>query len=127
MFDIESRSDLPVQFIEIQSIAVRGDLGMISVYACENDDLRQLSRIPPSRWKRLFGPKELEPSRHTFEELVLDVPIRMAPNRVMGVYVHSQLPGDLAIVYDNHYGDHLTYEDSFIKVHPGISHTSNVP
>lgn len=34
-------------------------------------------------------------------ELVLDRPIRLYPGEQCGFYVHSSLPGDEGIVYDN--------------------------
>ena len=84
MFDIECQELLPIQFIEIQSIAVRGDLGEVSVYVTPNDNLRVLSKIHPREWEERFGPKELDPSPSDSVELPLTIPIRLAPGHCTG-------------------------------------------
>lgn len=127
MFNIESQDLLPIQFIEIQSVAVRGNLGPMSVYTCSNDEEKTLSRINPELWERRYGPKEVDPSPDDYVELKLDVPIRLAPGQIAGIYIHSERPDDSAVVYDDYRGGGFTFEDNFVRIHPGIAHTSNIP
>ena len=67
-----------------------------------------------------------EPSPETAVELKLNQPIRLKPGEKCGLYVHSALPGDQAIVYDDQ-RYRVTYEDACFKVFPGLAHLSNRP
>jgi hypothetical protein len=135
MFEVEAKDDLPIKFLEIQSVSVRGELGMVSVYVDMKCVIRNYTisirrgRASPSSedWERRFGPKLMEESFNKLVEIPLSPPIRIAPGQSFGIYIHSELPNDTAIVYDNlRSGTGVTYDDSFIKIHPGIAHTSNV-
>ena len=129
MFPVECINKLPIQFVEIQSISVRGELGMISVYTCDYNPASRdpLCRIRRDKWETRFGPTECASSETRFTELVFPVPLRLAPSQVAGIYIHSQLPSDTAIVYDNQRTNNVTYKDDILGIHPGIAHTSNVP
>ena len=50
----------------------------------------------------------------------------MHPGESCGLYVHSTLSGDEAIVYDNQ-RHQLSHEDDFLAVLPGLAHLSNRP
>jgi hypothetical protein len=65
-------------------------------------------------------------SKRTPTELVLDPPIRMKPGQTRCIYIHSTLPGDEAIVYDNsYYGTTGTrYEDDKLAIMTGRAHVS---
>jgi len=124
-FDVEARTLLPTKFVEIQSISIRGDLGTVSIYS--TDRSYEGKQSDQEQWMRHFGPMHIEPSPEKLYELVLSVPIRLAPGSSRGVYVHSELPGDQAIVYDNRRNTDYTFEDNVIRIRPGMAHTSNVP
>jgi hypothetical protein len=126
MFDIEGRRGvLPwVEFIEIQSVSVRGALGRISVYRTPKTFLGKNTN--PAAWERVFGPQTLQYSMDDFVELEFPIPLRLAPGMKMGLYIHSELPGDMAIVYDNQTKP-ITFEDNSIRIYPGLSHVSNIP
>ena len=128
MFPVECRQNLPVEFVEVKAVAVRGDLGPVSVYTCNYDPngRNHLVQVPPSQWERRFGPRDLPPSRRHYVDLIFDRPLRLAPGQCAGIYVHSELDGDRAIVYDNQRHSDYTYSDAIIAVRPGIAHTSNI-
>ena len=66
------------------------------------------------------------PSPHQLRELVLDVPIRLVPGQTCGLYVHSAEPSDEGLVYNNQRFQY-THDGTFLRIHPGIAHTSQVP
>jgi len=61
-------------------------------------------------------------------------PIVIQPGKVRVIYVHSSLPGDEAIVYDNTANNipwaapgPPRFEDNFISIHTGKAHLSPIP
>jgi hypothetical protein len=82
------------------------------------------------------------PSMRTYRILDFSAnPVILAPGQVRALYIHSSLPGDEAIVYDNashnprafmggpHAHQRATprYEDAFVQVHSGKAHLSPRP
>jgi len=128
MFPVECLNRLPVQFVEIQSVAVRGDLGRVTVYtcACDVDSARALNRAEPAKWIRRFGPTDLPSSRINLVDLPFAVPLRLAPSQFAGIYIHSEQLGDRAIVYDNQRHS-ISWKDDVLTIHPGHAHTSHIP
>jgi len=124
-FDLEAvAGGMPMMFLEIQSVSVRGALGPVSVYTTPHGFHGKHNS--PKEWERVYGPVRLAPSMRHYTELPLARPIRLAPGMTCGLYVHSQQPDDLAIVYDNARRD-PTYEDAALRIHCGMAHVSNVP
>lgn len=75
-------------------------------------------------WNNIYKKKH-GPSFHTYQELDLSSrPIVMKPGEVRGIYIHSKLDNDQAIVYDNRQ-HHKTHDDQFITVLPGRAHVSS--
>ena len=72
-------------------------------------------------------PEQVHPaSRNEMVELKFTEPVKLRPGQSCGLYVHSALPGDEAIVYDNQ-RSRFTYQDRCFKVMPGLAHLSNKP
>jgi len=125
MFDVAAVSNgVPMMFVEIQSVSVRGALGPVSVYSTPRS--YEGKHRSARGWERVFGATDLPRSMRRYTELVFAKPIRLAAGMSCGLYVHSTLPGDEAIVYDNA-RDEVTYADAAIRVLSGIAHVSNVP
>jgi hypothetical protein len=86
-------------------------------------------RIPlkPSSWTKLYEKKHDPCPRHQYTELVFDEPVRIRPGELRALYIHSTLPGDKAIVYDNsYYGDSdKRFEDDKLVILSGRAHVSN--
>ena len=123
MFDVQIKRTLPLNFLEISSIWVRGGLGPLGVYWCQGSFEGKSENS--TAWTKVY--EKVHPSSpHTLVELKLDTPIHLQPGQNIGVYVHSRQPGDQAIVYDNQRGD-VTHDDVFMRVTPGMAHISNVP
>lgn len=127
MFDVACRSEadggVPLEFLQIDAISVRGDLGPITVWTTPDGFKRK--EHAENQWELVYE-KEHRPKRSDYERLELNRPVRMLPGERRGFYVHSKLPGDEAIVYDNQRG-RLTYEDQAFRVYPGLAHLSSRP
>ena len=77
-------------------------------------------------WIKIYE-REHGPSRHEYATLDLSAhPIVLRPGEVRGVYIHSTLPGDEAIVYDNKH-QRLTHDDPFLQILTGRAHISEKP
>ena len=77
-------------------------------------------------WIKIYE-KEHGPSFRTYTQLDLSAhPIILRPGEVRGVYIHSTLEGDEAIVYDNKH-QRLTHDDPFIQILTGRAHVSEKP
>jgi hypothetical protein len=123
MFGMECQSILPVKFVEVQTIWVRGDLGPLTVW--KTPDTYEGKQENETAWENIYE-KDHEPSREVLVPLELDPPLRVRPGQKLGLYVHSKLSGDRGLVYDNQKTS-ITYQDRFIKVLPGVAHKSNIP
>jgi len=207
MFPIKARDLLPVDKILIHSVAVRGQLGPMTVWVSEDDtegednnsnsnnnrggargggagrrrgagsatatgtarrsgirrilrrranndtrarddnnnDVREYNfRLSSRHWKKVYEATH-GPSLRKYRELKLTEPIALRPGQVRAIYVHSELQGDEAIVYDNSqtvghgnlgFGagnnngngpDRPRVEDKMIRIMSGKSHLSCVP
>ncbi len=124
MFDLEARSNsIPFLFTEVQQIAVRGNLGNMTIFASPGGYRGKQNR--PNEWEIVSGPKNVEPSPHELVDIELDQPIRIAPGEKVGIYIHSRRPGDTALVYDNARG--YENQDEVVRIHTGLAHLSNIP
>jgi hypothetical protein len=126
MFNLVIKDEIPVEQVLLQSIAVRGALGRMSVYICVGGF--QGKELIQTNWQRVYGPTHCLPSVHTFQDLELldgkGFPVKMGD--VLGIYVHSERPDDAAIVYDN-VRTRITFENDMIRILPGLAHLSNIP
>merc|ERR1711862_492117 len=112
------KSILPIDHVVINSVAVRGGLGPVTVWVTKDEKFLD-GEISCSKknWKKIFE-KTLPPSFVEYKELDLSSnPIRLKPGEVRGVYIHSTRRGDEAIVYDNKQ-NRKTHDDSFITILP---------
>jgi hypothetical protein len=123
MFDVQTKRALPLEFIEISSVWVRGGLGPLAVYWTK-DTYKDKSE-DKEQWHQVYAATH-KPSPYELVELIFTTPIHLQAGDSIGLYVHSTQPGDQAIVYDNQRGD-VTHDDVFMRVTPGMAHISNVP
>jgi len=175
MFPIKCKDILPVAQVVINSIAVRGALGPITVWVTNDDsstasgttesnahrkpaknrnfgrvynlrnvvplvnkrrsnavstsaERNQTSKISlkPCHWTKIYSHTH---GQSYTDYTCLDIsssPIVLKPNQVRGIYIHSTLDGDQAIVYDNRHKE-KTHDDTFITVLPGRAHVSSEP
>ena len=78
-----------------------------------------------SQWQNVFE-KAVEPSPQQLQRLEFRRPFRVKPGSMNGLYVHSKLFGDQAIVYDNQ-RSRVTLEDEHLQALPGYAHLSGTP
>mmetsp|Transcript_21383 Transcript_21383/g.47365 ORF Transcript_21383/g.47365 Transcript_21383/m.47365 type:complete len:356 (+) Transcript_21383:157-1224(+) len=127
MFDVCCRGEadlgVPLDFMQIEAISVRGELGPLTVWSTPGSFKGKEHH--QDAWTLLYE-GEHPPSMRSYRQLPLTAPIVMRPGQRCGIYVHSKLRGDDAIIYDNQRG-HVTYEDAVFRVLPGLAHLSNKP
>jgi hypothetical protein len=116
MFPIKAKKDLPVHQLIINSVAVRGQLGPMTVWVSNRDagtgatangqqehNQRNQYEFPlhSRHWTQIFK-ADVKPSRREYATLDLSSnPIVLNPGEVRAIYVHSASPGDEGVVYDN--------------------------
>jgi hypothetical protein len=129
MFNICIDSAFPIRYIELHAFSARGRLGPITIWVTkENQDFRAVLEEKES-WQCVYQHNHT-PSTRKFVEFFLDSPIRLEPNETRGVYIHSALPNDRGIVYDNSRmwsGNNPRVKDDFIQVSSAYAHTSYDP
>jgi len=162
MFPVKCKDILPINQVVINSIAIRGGLGPITVWVTNDDDTtamgttasishrhpihakKRSSRssviipsaekknqtvkisLKPEDWTQIYS-KTHTPSFSDYTSLDITAnPIVLKPNQIRGVYIHSTLDSDEAIVYDNKHKE-KTHDDTFLTVLPGRSHVSSTP
>jgi len=123
MFDVSCKETLPVAFLEISSVAVRGDLGPMTVWVTSGT-FRGKSE-DSSEWRQVYNAKHSRSPEHLVT-LSFTEPVRLARGESIGLYVHSGLPGDTGIVYDEQ-RSRYTHDDNLFRIHPGLAHISNRP
>ncbi|CAJ1330896.1 unnamed protein product [Effrenium voratum] len=127
MFDVQCKGPeeggVPVECLVITCLAVRGDLGPLTVWT--TPDSYRKKEHEAHEWDCIYE-AEHPPSNENYQALELRSEIRLQPGESCGLYVHSKLPGDDALVYDNQ-RSHVSHEDDVFKVLPGQAHLSNRP
>lgn len=137
MFPVKCKDLLPLDHLLIKSVAIRGRLGPMTVWVSKQEEhrrrcgdgdtaIQQRIRLNPKHWTKLYQ-KTHGSSRYDYKELLLDIPIRLVPGETRVIYIHSTLPGDEAIVYDNSYYGQTSkrYEDDKLAIMTGRAHVSN--
>jgi len=85
-------------------------------------------RIPlePSSWTKIYDKRHDPCPRGRYTELVFDEPVYLKPGEMRALYIHSTLPGDRAIVYDNSYygSSEKRFEDDKLAILTGRAHVS---
>jgi hypothetical protein len=99
MFDLTVPDILPIDFVRVTSVAVRGGLGPMSVYISTKPQQRYTEIFEsPELWKRIYS-RDHNPSPHRLVDLKFDEPLVFRPGETRAMYVHSANPGDSGIVY----------------------------
>jgi hypothetical protein len=125
MFPVKAKKDLPVHQLIINSVAVRGKLGPMTVWVSNREAAAaaagpagagqqqpQLQPQPQQRqqyefqlqsrhWTQIFK-ADVKASRREYSTLDLSSnPIVLNPGEVRAIYIHSADPSDEGVVYDN--------------------------
>eukprot|EP00934_Nitzschia_sp_Nitz4_P007006 Nitzschia sp. Nitz4//scaffold31_size150131//91794//93419//NITZ4_002839-RA/size150131-snap-gene-0.90-mRNA-1//-1//CDS//3329547692//6996//frame0 len=131
MFPVKCRDFLPLEYLVVKSVSVRGRLGPMTVWVSnkppgvKSEEGLECVSMRQKDWTKLYE-KRHDPSIRKYKELVLDTPIILRPGETKVIYVHSTRPGDEAIVYDNSgYGRaSRRYEDDKLAILSGRAHVS---
>ena len=123
MFDVSCETEFPTEYIELQSVFVRGALGPMTVWWTRGG--YEDNYDEEDAWTQVYSGRH-DSSWNSYAELKLSGLVRLRPGETCGIYIHSGLRGDAGLVYDNQRKD-ITYEDGVFKVFPGLAHLSNRP
>ncbi|CAJ1330899.1 unnamed protein product [Effrenium voratum] len=114
MFDVQCKGPeeggVPVECLVITCLAVRGDLGPLTVWT--TPDSYRKKEHEAHEWDCIYE-AEHPPSNENYQALELRSEIRLQPGESCGLYVHSKLPGDDALVYDNQ-RSHVSHEANML-------------
>ena len=128
MFPVKCKELLPLDHVMIHSVAVRGRLGPLTVWVSKEEQSTQPRgfRMNPRFWEKIYE-RTHGPSFREYVRLDLRAnPIKLMPGQTRAIYIHSTLPGDEAIVYDNR-KDRRTYDDALVSILTGRAHVSTTP
>mmetsp|Transcript_39932 Transcript_39932/g.125245 ORF Transcript_39932/g.125245 Transcript_39932/m.125245 type:complete len:350 (-) Transcript_39932:144-1193(-) len=123
MFDLACETERPVEYIEISSVHVRGALGPMTVWTTPGSFSGK--HETEEAWTKVYSETHAR-SHDELVELRLQSPLRLKPGERLGLYVHSALPGDEGIVYDNRRRS-ISYHDPHFVVYSGMAHLSYRP
>ena len=123
MFDVACESELPMEYLELQSVSVRGNLGPMTVW--QTPISYHGKHEVEDAWTLVYEGHQA-PSRDVLVELKFTEPIQLRQGTSCALYVHSAGPGDDAVVYDNQRHS-VSYTDRCIKLLPGMAHLSSRP
>ncbi len=92
----------------------------------QEDDGEHKIPLKPSSWIKLYEKTHDPCPRGCYTELVFNEPIILRPGEMRALYIHSTLPNDQAIVYDNSYygSSDKRYEDDKLCILTGRAHVS---
>eukprot|EP00629_Pelagomonadales_sp_RCC1024_P017657 CAMPEP_0119269806 /NCGR_PEP_ID=MMETSP1329-20130426/7060_1 /TAXON_ID=114041 /ORGANISM="Genus nov. species nov., Strain RCC1024" /LENGTH=320 /DNA_ID=CAMNT_0007269807 /DNA_START=145 /DNA_END=1104 /DNA_ORIENTATION=- len=116
--------DRAVERVVVRGVAVRGELGPVTVWAARGRWHEDRGfREDPRRWTLCHQSRQ-GPSYRAPRLLELEAVVALEPGEVASIYVHSALRDDTGVVYDNWRG---SVEDTYLRVGPACAHLSNVP
>lgn len=121
MFDVKCIDSLPIEFLEITSVAVRGGMGPMTVWSTPDTYQGKFEREESQRhWTKLY--EQTHPrSLRELVPLELDKPVQLKPGEGCGLFVHSSKSGDSAVVYDNTRHFQQNRSDSLLSILPGMA------
>mmetsp|Transcript_60324 Transcript_60324/g.82754 ORF Transcript_60324/g.82754 Transcript_60324/m.82754 type:complete len:288 (-) Transcript_60324:386-1249(-) len=124
MFSVLCKSKMPVEFIEINSISIRGALGPLTVWYKVGSLTRNEN---PRNWTKVYHATH-DSSFRKLVPLRLMESVRVLPNQMVSLYAHSAKQNDLGIVYDDLRNlSSGKSQDEFIEVLPGRAHLCSEP
>mmetsp|Transcript_23527 Transcript_23527/g.70665 ORF Transcript_23527/g.70665 Transcript_23527/m.70665 type:complete len:417 (-) Transcript_23527:8-1258(-) len=148
--DVELTAGVPIEYLEVTGVAVRGALGATKVLTApggfapspDASDRLEMRKYfsplkPPHEWTLRFSgicpPARDEPRHLDFVE-----PARLAPDKLknapknapppplkLGLYIHSE--NAEGVVYNNQRHRGVTLEDAHVRVLSGVAHTGGAP
>lgn len=141
VFNVELTGRVPVEWLEVLGVSVRGTLGVVKVFTAEGGyeprpmvprEGLVVRRVPsplkpPHEWRLRYA-GVLPPSPREPYELIFREPSRLTPGAgtdVLGIYVHAQHAD--GVVYNNQRHRGVTLEDAHVRILSGVAHTGETP
>jgi hypothetical protein len=129
MFDIRCTEEMPVEYLLIDGVSVRGKLGDMKVFISKsrNESYAKLMDNP-EHWEEVHTSYQHK-SWRALTLLSFNTQVVLRPGELLAIYVHSSSYGDQAVVYDNQrvYEGKPSAQDEFISVFPGSAHLQSEP
>ena len=98
MFPIKCKDILPIDHVVINSVAVRGALGALTVWVTKDENLSGEISMSKKFWTKIYE-KTHAPSFVAYEELDLSAsPVILRPGQVKGIYIHSTRRGECMMI-----------------------------
>ncbi|KAJ1451249.1 hypothetical protein M885DRAFT_530142 [Pelagophyceae sp. CCMP2097] len=130
IFDIELAGRVPIEYVDVEGVGVRGALGRTRVLGVLGGfarsapgGQRSVFLQPPSQWTVLFDAHAAPARGHALRDLPFSKPMRLSAgtSTKLGVYVHAEsLDG---VVYNNQRHRGVTLEDAHVRILSGVAHT----
>lgn len=146
MFPVKIKDDIPIEYVKIQSLSVRGQLGPMTVWVAgikaaspqENNFYHYHTRpdAPHGRqqqqqvlkysktWHKVYQ-RVHAPSMHRYVSFKIS-PVTLKPGESCVFYIHSSQRSDQSIAYENAQKP-ITFQDDVISIYAGRSHLSTRP
>ena len=94
MFPVKGKDTLPIDHVIINSVAVRGALGPLTVWVTNDEHLGGEISMAKKHWRKIYE-RTHDPSFVGYKELDLSSdPVVLKPGHVRGIYIHSTRRGD---------------------------------
>ena len=87
MFDVSASSTQPIEFVQIDSIWVRGALGPVSIYVTKKPQSFHVANTDPEAWRMVYGTVTHEASFDSYTELPLAEPLQLAGGQRCALFV----------------------------------------
>lgn len=138
MFDVTCGDKLPMKYCRIDSIWVRGCLGLMRIFITKQAASFQKTFVDnvvqQEYWEQIYekfhDPHVRDgPNGETYAELKLTEPVIVNPGECFGLYVHSGREDDEGIVYDDsrHHMQQVS-DTGTLTVQPrGVAHLNPEP
>eukprot|EP00041_Stephanoeca_diplocostata_P033025 m.1079112 g.1079112 ORF g.1079112 m.1079112 type:complete len:365 (+) comp24254_c0_seq43:240-1334(+) len=127
MFNIKCGTELPLKFIRIDSLWVRGGLGPMRIFMTKEPTSFRPVYESPESWNMVYS-RHHEASETEFVEMRLDEQLVVQPGETYGVYVHSSSDDDMGIVYDNSSSHREDPYNGRLRICPGaFAHLNSEP
>lgn len=127
MFTVKCEDKLPMKYIVVESLSVRGGLGPLTVWTTKGDHNEAGSQYHKNKdqWEQIYD--QTHPPSRTLVDLKFTKQIQIMRGEKQSFYVHSAAHDDDGIVYDNRERGRERVGGSRMKIYSGKAHLSHVP
>lgn len=130
MFDVRCIDSLPIEYLEITSVAVRGALGPMTVWTTPLTHEGKFRNYENNKvWNQIYEQTHA-PSMRRLVPLEFPESVRLSAGQSCGLFVHSSRAGDDSVVYDNmrrHRRTPQSCSSALLEILPGVAALDSRP